>query len=110
MRDCFQPTLVNRQSPAYTMHISAKQLLKLVEGRSNEDDGQRVGVGAQDIAIGARDVGFDYRAGQISHSVANGTSPLRCFLGAVLSRCEAAEMGPTTRYTLRSNAAIIMKI
>ena len=32
-----------------------------------------------DIAIGARGLGFNSGAGQIGHSVANGSPPLRCF-------------------------------
>ena len=38
----------------------------------------------KDTIIGAGDAGF--RAGQIEYSVVNGSSPLRCFLGAVLRR------------------------
>ena len=41
----------------------------------------------QDIAIGSEGLGFNFRAGQIGHSVANGSPPLRCFFGAVLLRC-----------------------
>ena len=39
-----------------------------------------------DTAIGVEDLEFDSRAGQIKHSVANGSPPLRCFLGSVLSK------------------------
>ena len=42
----------------------------------------------KDIGIGAVDLGFDYRAGQIGYSVANGSPPLRRFFGAVLVRAE----------------------
>ena len=38
------------------------------------------------MAFGAGDQGFDSRAGQIEHSVANDSPPLRRFYGAVLSR------------------------
>ena len=62
------------------------------------------------IAMGARGLGFDYRAGQIGHSVANGSLPLRRFFGAVLPRRQAVEMCLATRYTLRRNTASIMKI
>ena len=36
------------------------------------------------IAIDVGGLGFDYRVGQIGHSVANGSPPLRRFFGAVL--------------------------
>ena len=52
---------------------------------------------AQDIAIGAIGQAFDSQAGQIRQSVANGSPPLRCFFGAVLSEVLCAEMGPATR-------------
>ena len=45
----------------------------------------------RDVAIHPR---FDSRAGQIGHSVANGSPPLRRFFGAVLFRRQAAEMEP----------------
>ena len=48
----------------------------------------------QDIAMGEGDLGFDFRAGQIGHSVANGLPPLRRFVGAVLLRRQAAKIGP----------------
>ena len=38
------------------------------------------------VAIGSRDVGFNSMVGQIGHSLANDSPPLRCFLGAVLPR------------------------
>ena len=61
----------------------------------------------QDLVIGARDLGFDSRASQIGHSVANGSPPLRRFCVALaLSR----EMIPGTRYSLRRNTASIMTI
>ena len=63
----------------------------------------------RDITIGAGGRGFDYQAGQIGHSVANGSLPLRCLFVAVLPGRLAAEMDSATRYTL-SNAASIMKI
>ena len=60
----------------------------------------------KDIAIGAEDLGFDSRAGQFGHSVANAEK----FFGAVLPKREAADMGTATRYTLCCNAATITKI
>ena len=36
----------------------------------------------KDITIGAGGDGFDVRAGEIRHSVANGSSPLRRFFGS----------------------------
>ena len=39
------------------------------------------------IAIGAGDLRFNYRAGQIGYSVANASFPLRRFVEAVLLRC-----------------------
>ena len=53
---------------------------------------------------------FDSRTGQIGLSVVNGSLPLRRFFEAVLPRCQVAEIGPATRYTLRRNTASIMKI
>ena len=53
----------------------------------------------KDIAIGAGGLGFDSRAGQIGHSVANILPSLLRFFGAVLSRRSIAEMDPVTRYT-----------
>ena len=38
----------------------------------------------KDIAVGSEGLGLDYRAGRIGHSVANGSSPLQRFFGAVL--------------------------
>ena len=61
------------------------------------------------IAMGTGCLGFDFRAGQITHSLTNGSPPLRCFFGAVLSRRYAAEMDPASRYTLWCNTASIMK-
>ena len=43
-------------------------------------------------------------------SVANGSSPLLRFFGAVLPRRLAAKIVSATRYTLRRNTASIMKI
>ena len=45
-----------------------------------------VGVVVKDIAIGTEGLGFDYWADQIGHTAANGSPPLRCFTGALLSR------------------------
>ena len=41
---------------------------------------------AQLIAVGAGGLGFDFRAGHISHSVANGSPLLRRFFVALLPR------------------------
>ena len=41
---------------------------------------------SEEIAIGARGLRFDSRAGQIRHIVAYGLPQLRCFLVAVLPR------------------------
>ena len=42
------------------------------------------------MGIGAVDLGFDFRAGQIARSVSQDSLPLRRFLGAVLPRRLAA--------------------
>ena len=42
----------------------------------------------------ARGLGFDTRAGQIGHSVANGLPPLRRFFGAVLLKALSRGDGP----------------
>ena len=47
---------------------------------------RQVGLVVKDITIDARGLWFVSQAGQIGHSVANGSPPLRCFFGAVLSR------------------------
>ena len=39
-----------------------------------------------DKGIDVRDMGFDSRASQVGHNVANDSPPLRRFFGAVLSR------------------------
>ena len=62
------------------------------------------------ITIGAGGQGFDFRAGQIGHIVANGSPPLRHFLGEVLLRCYAPETNSATRYTFRRNIAGIVKV
>ena len=59
------------------------------------------GVLVKDVAVSSGGLGFDSLAGQIGYSVANRSPPLRRFLGAVLSRCQAAEITFATRYTLR---------
>ena len=66
-------------------------------------------VSSVDKSIGAGGLGFDPR-GEIGHSVANGSPPLRRSFGAVLARRYAVHMDPASRYTLRRNAASIMKI
>ena len=48
----------------------------------------------EDIAIGAEGLRFDYREGEVAHSVANGLQPMLRFFGAVLPRCSAAWMSP----------------
>ena len=58
---------------------------------------------------GAGGLELDSLAGQIEHSVANGSAPLRWFFGTVLLRLGAAEMDPTTRCTLRLNTTSAMK-
>ena len=52
--------------------------------RLNKTNNRRAGEVAKDIAIDARGHAFDSLVGQISHSGANGSPPLRCFLEAVL--------------------------
>ena len=61
------------------------------------------GAVVKDIAIVAADLRLDYRAGQIGHSVANGSPPQRRFCVA------QAVMDSATRHTLRRNTANIMK-
>ena len=68
---------------------------------------QPVGLGVQDITIGARGLWFECVAGQIKHGVAI-TSPL---LQRFSELCyPAAEMGLATRYTVRRNIESILKI
>ena len=57
-----------------------------------------VGAVMKNIAIGAGGLGFDSCAGQIGHSVANGSPVLRHFFGAVLPRRCATEMGSAAYY------------
>ena len=45
-----------------------------------------VGVGVENIAVSAGGHGLDSQAGQIRHSVANGSLPRRRFVGAVLAQ------------------------
>ena len=46
-----------------------------------------VGAVVEDIAVCPGGLGFDFRSGQIKHSVANGSPPLQCFcLAQALSR------------------------
>ena len=53
----------------------------------------------KDLAIDAEGLGFNSQAGQIKHSVANGSQPLRrFFFGAALPMRYAAGSGPATRY------------
>ena len=44
------------------------------------------GTGVRDIAIGAGGLGFNFRVGQILHSVASGSPPLRRYVRAGLPR------------------------
>ena len=41
---------------------------------------------AEDVAIDAEDLRFNFQTGQIGHSVANGSPPLRRFFGPVLPK------------------------
>ena len=52
----------------------------------------------KDVAIDAEGLGLNSQAGQVGHSVANGSPPLWRFFGAALLRREAAGSGPATRY------------
>ena len=45
-----------------------------------------IDVVANDSAVGTEDLEFDSRVGQIGRIVANGSPPLQCSLGTVLSR------------------------
>ena len=47
---------------------------------------QQVGSVPKHIVIGAARLGFDSRPDKIGQNVANGSLPLRCFLGTVLTR------------------------
>ena len=64
----------------------------------------------KDIAVGAGGLEFDYRPGQIRHSVANNVTPPQRYFGAMLLRRSTAETGPATRSTLRRNTASVMEI
>ena len=64
----------------------------------------------KDLGVGAGVLGFDFRAGQITHSVANRLPPQQRFFRAVLLRRYAAKMSPATRYTLGRNTASITRI
>ena len=64
----------------------------------------------KDIAIDAVDQEFESQVGQIGHSVANSSAPLRRFFGVALPKSQAAETGTVSRFTFRSDAASIMKI
>ena len=81
-------------------------LLRLFFGEND----QPVSSIAKHIAIGAGGLGFDSRAGQIRHNVANCLSLLQRFVGAVLPRRYAAEKDPATRYTPQRNTVSIMRI
>ena len=62
-----------------------------------------VGWHSDDVVIGAGGLRLDFRSGQNGHSVANDSSLLRCFFGAMLPSGYAAEMSPATDYTVRRN-------
>ena len=66
----------------------------------------------EQITVSAGGLGFDSRAGQFGHSVANGLLPLRRFFETVLPRRSAAEMHPASRNTPRCTGTTtsIMKI
>ena len=57
------------------------------------------------IAIGAGGLGFDYRAGQIGHSVAKGSTPLRRCFGAVLPAAQALSCGASNPDTCSLHAS-----
>ena len=59
--------------------------------------------------VGAKGLGFDFRAGQIGHNVVTGSPPLQHF-ETVLPKRLAAEIGPATRYKLRRNSASVIKV
>ena len=59
------------------------------------------GLVVQDNAIGAKGLGFDSRADQSRHSVANGSPPLRRFFVAIVAQALSRGVGPATRHTLR---------
>ena len=65
---------------------------------------------AKDITIGVGGLGFDYRAGQIGHTIVKGSPPLRRFFEAALPRRYSCGDGCDTRYSLQRNTASIMKI
>ena len=64
------------------------------------------------IAYGVGGLRFDSRAGQIRHSVADGSPPLRFSLEfkAASLRRYAAEIGPASRYMLRRITASVTMI
>ena len=56
----------------------------------------------QDIAIGAGNLRFDSRAGQIGRSVANGSTPLRCFcVDQTLSRRDGPRHSLLRKYIVK---------
>ena len=61
---------------------------------------------AKGIAIGAGGLGLNSLSGKIEHSAATTAMFLRCCVVQALIRGD----GSATRYTLRRNTAIIMKI
>ena len=61
----------------------------------------------KNTAIGPGSPGINFRARRV---VTDGSPPLRCFFGAVLLRCQAAEIDPAISYKLKRNTASVLKI
>ena len=68
----------------------------------------------KDFAIDAEGLGLNSQAGQVGHSVANGSQPLRRFFAAALprrkSRGRALPLATTFRYSNEFNETSIIKI
>ena len=68
----------------------------------------------KDFAIDAEGLGFNSQAGQIGHSVANGSPPMRRFFGAnaqALTRgVGAPPLAATLRLYIKLNETSMMKI
>ena len=73
-----------KNDSSFTGQKTLDEAIVTIDGGNSPN--RQVGVMVKDIAIGARGPGFCSRARQIGHIVANGSPPLRCFFGAVLSR------------------------
>ena len=105
MTYCIQLVIAASKSASSLRSVSqsVKFLLQYKLKMTSVIEDRTVEVVDLDIPIGAGDLEFDSRSGQIGRlSVANGFPPLQCFFGAMLSRREAAEMDPATPYTLHS--------